>query len=231
MTEPHELIRKIHQTYSQCSGYKDSAACSLTLALPDIKNIDQLETKIGTLQHEFKRDKMFDMRWEWLPGKCDQLSYAPGTFSASLAAENEGDYDITATQNLKANLLHGILSMETEEDIFLIKRLIFFGEAEFWLEDFYEWRLDQVVKEEQNGRKLWHLQRVDRGLGDALINMFVDPDNFTLCSYESSSRNLFEKCLLGTDAEKEESREMLFGDEAGPVAVVQKYDFKNVKIS
>jgi len=229
--EPHDLIKKIHATYSRCTSYKDSAGCSLTIALPNIKNIDELITKVGTLQHEFKRDKMFDMRWEWLPGKCPELSYAPGTFSASLGAESEGQYDITATQNLKANLLHGILSMETEEDIFLIKRLIFFGEAEFWLEDFYEWRLDQKEQKEQNGRNLWHLQRVDRGLGDAIIDILVDPDNFTLCAYESSSRSLFEKCLLGSDAEKNESREMLFGDEPGPVAVVQKYDFKNVKIS
>jgi len=228
MLEPRDLIKKVHTTYSTCKSYQDSAGCSLTIALPDIKNIDELITKIGTLQHEFKRDKMFDMRWEWLPGKCPQLSYAPGTFSASLGAEEETEYDITATQNLKANLLHGILSMETEEDIFLIKRLIFFGEAEFWLEDFYEWTLDEQV---QNGRTLHHLQRIDRGLGDANIDLYVDPDSFIITSYQSSSKSLFEKCLQGSEADRKESHEMLFGDEPGPVAVIQKYDFKNVKIS
>ncbi|MBS1989709.1 MAG: hypothetical protein JSS83_04275 [Cyanobacteria bacterium SZAS LIN-3] len=225
--KPHELIKKVHHSYSQCKSYQDSASCSLTIALPDIKTIEELINKVGTLQHEYKRDKIFDMRWEWLPGNCPALSYAPGTFSASLGGD-ESSFDITATQNLKANLLHGILSMETEEDIFLIKRLIFFGEAEFWLEDFYEWTVGQAT---YNDRNVYHLHRIDRGLGDADIDAYIDPDTFTLVSYESNSRTLFEKCLAGSEEEREESREMLFGDEPGPVAVVQKYDFKNVKIT
>lgn len=224
--KPHDLIKKVHQTYSQCKSYQDSAACSLTVALPEIRTIDELATKVGTLKHEYKRDKIFDMRWEWIPGICEELSYAPGTFSAALGAEEEG-FDITATANLKANLLHGILSMETEEDIFLIKRLIFFGEAEFWLEEFYEWTISEVEKE---GRSLWHLKRVDRNLGDADLDIFVDAENYTLTSYESNARRLFENSLAGSDEERQEAHELIFGDEPGPVAVVQKYKFNDVKI-
>jgi len=224
--KPHELIKKVHETYSQCKSYQDSAACSLTVALPEIRTIDELATKIGTLKHEYKRDKIFDMRWEWIPGDCEELSYLPGTFSAELGNADEG-FDITATANLKANLLHGILSMETEEDIFLIKRLIFFGEAEFWLEEFYEWTLNEL---EKDGRSLWHLKRVDNHLGDPGLDIFIDAKNYTLTSYESNSKKLFESCLAGSDAERTESHEMLFGDEPGPVCVVQKYKFKDVKI-
>jgi len=224
---PRELIKKIHSTYSQCRGYKDKAACSLTIALPEIREIDELTTKVGLLQHEYKAGKIFDMRWEWLPGDCDELSYEPGTFSASLGPEEEEAFDITATQNLKANLLHGILSMETEEDIFLIKRLIFFGEAEFWLEEFYQWDLSQI---EGDGRSLWHLKRIVNNLGDSAIDMFIDPEKFTLTSYESNARSLFESCLSGSAEERKESHDMLFGDEPGPVSVIQKYAFKEIQL-
>ncbi len=87
---PKELIKKVHETYSQCKSYQDYAACSLTIALPEIKSMEELATKIGTLKHEFKRDKMFDMRWEWMPGDCDELSYEPGTFSATLTNPKGG---------------------------------------------------------------------------------------------------------------------------------------------
>jgi len=223
---PKELIKKVHETYSQCNSYQDSAACSLTIALPEIKSMEELATKIGTLKHEFKRDKMFDMRWEWMPGDCDELSYEPGTFSVTLADLKEG-FDILASESQKANLLHGILTMETEEDIFLIKRLIFFGEAEFWLEEFYQWSMEEV---EKYGKSLLHLKRINIHPGDSDIDIFVDAKAFTIASYESSAKRLFENSLQGSDEEKKEAHEMLFGDEPGPVAVIQKYHFNEVKI-
>jgi hypothetical protein len=222
----HDLIKRVHETYSQCKSYQDSAACSLTVALPEIRSIEELATKVGTLKHEYKRDKIFDMRWEWLPGDWAELSYEPGTFSAVLGAEDE-TFDPLATENLKANLLHGILTMETEEDIFLIKRLIFFGEAEFWLEDFYKWTVAEVQKD---GNSLWHLKRVDKHLGDADIDIFVDAKNYTLASYESNAKQIIENSLAGSAEEKKEAHEMLFGDEPGPVSVIQKYQFKDVKM-
>jgi hypothetical protein len=223
---PKDLIKMVHETYSTCKSYKDNAACSLTVALPEIQSMDELVTKLGTIKHEYRHDKMFDMRWEWMPGDCAELSYAPGTFSVSLT-DTKDEIDILATESLKANLLHGILTMETEEDIFLIQRLIFFGEAEFWQEEFYEWTLGEV---EKLGTKMHHLKRVNKHPGDSDIEMFVDPKTFTLVGYESNSRKLFEDMLEGSEKDRKEAHETLFGDEPGPAAVIQKYVFQDVKI-
>ncbi|MBU6452396.1 MAG: hypothetical protein KGS72_11495 [Cyanobacteria bacterium REEB67] len=225
-----ELIKKIHATYSQCRSYQDIADCALTVALPDIADMADLIVKTGTLKHEFKRDKIFDMRWEWQPGKAgasEHLDYTPNSFSAVLDADEE-TLDISQTQTLKANLLHGILSMETEEDIFLIKRLIFFGEAEFWLEDFiYEWTLDE---QKLDGRALWHLKRVDKGHNDPEVEMLIDKDNYTLVNYSSDASKAFAQYVAADQSERQESLEILFGDDPKPAAVIQKYHFRDVKI-
>ena len=88
-----ELIKKIHETYSRCSSYQDKADCTLTVALPEIKSMADLIIKSGTLQHEYKREKIFDMRWEWLPGEPgseELLDFKPNTFSAVLSMDEQG---------------------------------------------------------------------------------------------------------------------------------------------
>ena len=127
-------------------------------------------------------------------------------------------------------MLHGILSMETEEDIFLIKRLIFFGEAEFWLEDFiYEWTLEEIEPEQENPG-LWLLKRVDKGMDDAYVEIHVNKNDYTLVRYFSDAGKSFDKYVAADEAERADSLEMLFGDEIKPAAVVQKYHFRDVKI-
>ncbi len=76
---------------------------------------------------------------------------------------------------------------------------------------------------EKYGRSLLHLKRVEQHPGDADIDILIDPQDFTLASYESSAKRLFENSLQGSDEDKKEAHEMLFGDEPGPVAVIQKY--------
>ena len=229
-----DLIKHIHEAYTRCHSYSDTTDCELLIALPGLTNIKDLHVKKGTLKHEYKRDKMFDMRWEWQQPdelSAGELDYQPNSFTADLseAYAESAEYDITQVQALKANLLHGILSMETEDDIFLIKRLIFFGEARFWLEDFiFDWSMGE---DKMGDREFWHLKRVDKGHDDPFVEMWVDKKNYTLARYHSDATAAFKKYAASQGTDREELAEALFGDEIKPAPVIQRFQFRDVKLT